>query len=329
MKKLDVAIIGVTGMVGGTFIKILEERKFPAGNFYPFASSRSAGKKIKFNGNEYTVEELTKNSFDRKIDVAFFCANGDNSLEYAPIAASKGCVVIDNSSAFRNDPAVPLVVPEVNPEDLKRHKGIIANPNCSTIPSVVALKPLHDKYVLKRVVYSTYQSVSGAKTSGYNDLADGLNGAPPKYFPHPIAHNVLPHIDSFTENGYTKEEIKMVNETRKMLHIPHLPVTATTARVPVFVGHCVSINAEFYNKFELDELIGLVKNFPGAVLLNDHAKNEYPTPLACEGRDEVFVGRIRRDLSVFSGVNLWVAADNVRKGAATNAVQIAEELYKD
>ena len=327
MKK-NVAIIGVTGMVGKAFIKVLEDRRFPVDNFYPFASHRSAGTKVTFNGTEYTVEELKPDSFDRKIDIALFCASGDNSKQYAPIAASKGCIAIDNSSAFRMDDDVPLVVPEVNPDAIRWGKGIIANPNCSTIPSVVALKPLHDRYGLKRVVYSTYQSVSGAKTAGVNDLAEGLKGNPPTSFPHPIANNCLPHIDAFTDNGYTKEELKMVNETRKILGISSLPVTATTVRVPVFVGHSISINAEFNNLIDMDEVIDLLKNAPGIVLQNDHANNEYPMPITAEGRDEVFVGRVRRDFSVDSGVNLWAVADNVRKGAATNAVQIAEVVIR-
>jgi len=315
-------------MVGGMFMRVLEERKFPVNKFYAFASARSAGQKINFAGGEYAVEELKEDSFDRGIDVALFSAGGGVSKIFAPIAASKGCVAVDNSSAWRMEDDVPLVVPEVNPEDIKKHKGIIANPNCAVIPSVVALKPLHDKYKVKRIVYSTYQSVSGAGMSGYRDLENGLKGIEPKKFPGVIAHNCLPHIDVFTESGYTKEEIKMTDETQKIMHAPEIKITATTVRVPVYYGHCVSINAEFTNKFDLDELIAILQNSPGVVLKNDHMNNEYPTPLMAEGKDEVFVGRIRRDFSVESGINLWVAADNVRKGAATNAVQIAEELIK-
>ena len=284
MKKTNVAIVGVTGMVGGAFIKVMEDRRFPVGGLHVFASARSAGKKITFNGDEYSIEELTENSFDRDIDVAFFCASGEISRRFAPIAAGKGSVVIDNSSAWRMDESVPLVVPEVNPEDIGTNKGIIANPNCAVIPSVVVLKPLHDKYKLKRVVYSTYQSVSGAKVAGYNDLTEGLKGNPPKSFSHPIAGNIFPHIDSFAENGYTKEELKIIEETKKILHAPDLPVTATTVRVPVFVGHCVSINAEFYDDFDLAELTELLKNSPGIVMQNDGANNIYPTPLQAEGR---------------------------------------------
>jgi len=326
MKRIDLAVAGVTGMVGKAFIKVLEDRGFSVNNFYAFASARSAGKKIIYNAKEYTVEELKDDSFDRGVDIALFSAGADVSKRFAPIAASKGCIVIDNSSAFRMDESVPLVVPEVNPEAIAPGVFIIANPNCSVIPSVVALKPLHDRYKLKRVVYSTYQSVSGAKTAGYNDLVEGLKGNPPQSFPHPIAGNCLPHIDVFTDNGYTREELKMVDETRKILGIPDLPVTATTVRVPVFVGHSISINAEFYMPVDMDEVIGLLKEAPGVVLQNDHANNEYPMPLYAEGRDEVFVGRVRRDFSVDSGVNLWAVADNLRKGAATNAVQIAETI---
>jgi len=328
MKKVNIAIVGATGMVGRTFIKVLEERNLPIENIYFFASSRSAGSKINFKGQEYTVEELNENSFDRKIDIALFSAGASTSQKFSPIAASKGCVVVDNSSAWRMDPKVPLVVPEVNPQDVRQHNGIIANPNCSTIQAVVAIKPLHDKYTVKRIVYSTYQAVSGAGMAGYKDLEDGIKGVPPKKFPHPIAGNCLPHIDSFLPNGYTKEEVKMINETRKILGVPDLRITATTVRVPVFNGHSESINLEFEKQFDLDELKETLRNAPGVVVQDDPENNVYPMPINATGRDETFVGRIRRDESVESGVNLWVVADNIRKGAATNAVQIAEELIK-
>lgn len=328
MKKYKIAVVGATGMVGRTFLKVLEERNLPVEEIYFFASSRSAGKTILFQEKDYVVEELTTNSFDRGIDIALFSAGGSTSKEFAPIAASKGCVVIDNSSAWRMDPSVPLVVPEVNPEELLKNKGIIANPNCSTIQAVVALKPLHDKYVLKRVVYSTYQAVSGAGMGGWNDLENGLKGESPKKFTHPIAGNCLPHIDVFTESGYTKEEIKMVNETRKILGVPSLRVTATTVRVPVFNSHSESINVEFEKPFELDELKEALRSFPGIIIQDDPFNNLYPMPLTASGKDEVFVGRIRRDDSVENGVNLWVVSDNIRKGAATNAVQIAEKLIE-
>lgn len=328
MKKVNLAVVGATGMVGRTFIKVLEERNLPIENIYFFSSSRSAGSTITFNGKDYTVEELTENSFDRGIDIALFSAGGSTSEKFAPIAASKGCVVVDNSSQWRMDPTVPLVVPEVNPEDISWHKGIIANPNCSTIQAVVALKPLHDKYKIKRIVYSTYQAVSGAGMKGYNDLENGLKGEPPQKFPHPIAGNCLPHIDVFLPNGYTKEEIKMVNETRKILGDQSLRITATTVRVPVFNGHSESINVEFEKQFDLDELKEVLAKAPGIIVQDDPQNNVYPMPVYASGKDETFVGRIRRDESVESGVNLWVVADNIRKGAATNAVQIAQELIK-
>ncbi|NLO38136.1 MAG: aspartate-semialdehyde dehydrogenase [Ruminiclostridium sp.] len=331
MKKFKFAVVGATGMVGSTFLKVLEERKLPIEEIYFFASSRSAGKTITFLGKDYIVEELTEHSFDRGIDIALFSAGGGTSKTYAPIAAQKGCVVIDNSSAWRMEPDVPLVVPEVNPRDILWNKGIIANPNCSTIQAVVALKPLHDKYVLKRVVYSTYQAVSGAGVAGWNDLENGLKGEAPRKFSHPIANNCLPHIDVFTENGYTKEELKMVFETRKILGLPNLRVTATTVRVPVFNGHSESINVEFEKPFDLVELKEALSSFPGIVVQDDPVNNLYPMPITASGKDEVFVGRIRRDESVDSGVNLWVVSDNIRKGAATNAVQIAQKLieYRD
>jgi aspartate-semialdehyde dehydrogenase len=328
MRKYKFAIVGATGMVGRTFLKVLEESNLPIEQIYFFASSRSAGQKISFLGKEYVIEELTENSFDRGIDIALFSAGGGTSLKYAPIAAQKGCVVVDNSSAWRMNPEVPLVVPEVNPEDIKWHKGIISNPNCSTIQAVVPLKPLHDKYGLKRVVYSTYQAVSGAGMGGYNDLLNGLKGESPKKFSHPIAGNCIPHIDVFTENGYTKEEVKMIEETRKILGLPHLRVTATSVRVPVFHGHSESVNIEFEKPFDLDELKNVLKNADGIVVQDDPENNLYPMPIMAEGKDEVFVGRIRRDESVENGVNLWVVADNVRKGAAVNTVQIAQKYIE-
>lgn len=321
-----VAVVGATGMVGRTMLKVLDERNFPIDELFLFASAKSAGQVVKFRNREYTVEELRENSFDRGIDIALFSAGGDTSLRFSPIAASKGCTVVDNSSAWRMDKKVPLVVPEVNPEDVKWNSGIIANPNCSTIQAVVALKPLDDRFGIKRVVYSTYQAVSGAGLGGYNDLLNGINGEPPRKFQHPIAYNILPHIDSFLENGYTKEEMKMVNETRKILHRDNLRVTATTVRVPVFYGHSESINVEFERNFDLKEVYEALENFPGIVIVDNPAQNSYPMPIDAEGKNEVFVGRIRRDESIDSGINMWVVADNIRKGAATNAVQIAELL---
>ena len=326
MKKYNIAVVGATGMVGRTFLKVLEEINLPAENYYLFASKRSAGSKVEFMGKEYVVEELNEQSFDRGIDIALFSAGGSTSEKFAPIAASKGCVVIDNSSAWRMDPEVPLVVPEVNPEDILWNKGIIANPNCSTIQAMVALKPLHDKYKIKRVVYSTYQAVSGAGMAGYKDLEDGLKGEAPKKFPHPIAGNCLPHIDVFLPNGYTKEEMKMVNETRKILGDDSIRITATTVRVPVFNSHSESINLEFYNSFDLDELKQVLADAPGIIVQDDPENNVYPLAINATGTNETYVGRIRRDESVENGVNLWVVADNIRKGAAANAVQIAEKL---
>ena len=329
MKKVNLAIVGATGMVGRTFLKVLEERNLPVEKYTLFASSRSAGTSLSFMGKEYDVKELNEDSFkNNDIDIALFSAGGNTSLNFSPIAASKGCVVIDNSSAWRMDPNVPLVVPEVNPQDILKHKGIIANPNCSTIQAVVSLKPLHDKYNIKRIVYSTYQAVSGAGVQGYNDLENGLRGEAPKKFPHPIAGNVLPHIDVFEENGYTKEEIKMVNETRKILGNQNLRITATTVRVPVFNSHSESINIEFEKQFDIEELKKVLSDAPGIIVQDDVKSNIYPLPITVSGKDEVYVGRIRRDESVDSGVNLWVVADNIRKGAATNAVQIAQELIK-
>lgn len=312
-------------MVGRTFLKVLEEKNLPIENFYVFASARSAGSTLTFNGKEYTVLELNENSFkDYQIDIALFSAGGGTSLKYAPIAAESGCIVIDNSSAWRMDPNVPLVVPEVNPEDIRNHQGIIANPNCSTIQAVVALKPLHEYYGIKRIVYTTFQAVSGAGMGGWSDLEEGLKGQAPKKFPHPIANNCLPHIDVFLENGYTKEEMKMVEETRKILHDDALRITATTVRVPVFNSHSESINVELNKPFEIDELVNRLSASEGITVQDDLANNVYPLAINATGHDEVFVGRIRRDESLDNGINLWVVADNIRKGAASNAVQIAE-----
>ena len=325
MRKFNIAVVGATGMVGRKFLQVLSERKLPIDNFYVFASAKSAGKKIDFMGQEYTVEELTETAFDGKnVDIALFSAGGGTSLKFAPCAAKAGAIVVDNSSAWRMDKDVPLVVPEVNPEDITKHNGIIANPNCSTIQAMVALKPLHDAYTIKRVIYSTYQAVSGAGVGGYSDLENGIKGEAPKKFPHPIFNNCLPQIDDFTENGYTKEEMKMVNETKKILHDDKIKVTATTVRVPVYYGHSESINLEFEKQFDLAELRKLLAEAPGIVMTDDPATLTYP--MACEAadKDEVFVGRVRRDDTVESGINMWVVADNIRKGAATNAVQIAE-----
>lgn len=328
-KKPNVALVGVTGVVGSTFLKVLEERDFPFNELYMMASAKSAGKTINFRGKDYIVEELNEHSFDKDIDIALFSAGGSVSEKYAPIAAAHGVTVVDNSSQWRMDPTVPLVVPEVNPDDVKWNKGIIANPNCSTIQAMVVLKPLHDKYRIKRVVYSTYQAVSGSGVKGIEDLKNGLAGNDTtNAYPHPIAGNCIPQIDVFLDNGYTKEEMKMINETHKILGDDSIKVTATTVRVPVFDSHSESINIEFEKDFDLDELRELLTNAPGIVVQDDPANSVYPLAREAAGTDEVYVGRIRRDFSVDSGVNLWVVSDNIRKGAATNTVQIAEELLK-
>ena len=328
MKKVNVAIVGATGVVGRTFLKILEERKFPIKNLYLFSSAKSKGSKIKFNDKEYIVEELKEDSFNRDIQIALFSAGGEISSKYAPIAVSKGIVVVDNSSHFRMDPNVPLVIPEVNGDKVKNHKGIIANPNCSTIQAVLPLKPLHDKYKIKRVVYSTYQAVSGSGINGINDLEKGILGEDNNFYPHQIAYNCIPHIDVFAENGYTKEEMKMINETKKIFNDIDMNVTATTVIVPVKNCHSESINVEFEEPFDLSYLVASLDEMNGVSVVDDIGINEYPMPLNCTGKDEVFVGRIRRDFSVDNGINMWVVADNIRKGAATNAIQIAELLLK-
>lgn len=326
---MNIAIVGATGKVGGTFIEVLQERNIKADNFYLFASSKSAGKKIKIFGREYTVIELTeKNVRKYKIDYALFSAGASVSKIFAPIFVQAGAVVIDNSSCWRMDKDVPLVVPEVNGKDAFSHKGIIANPNCSTIQEVLPIKALHKKYGIKRIIFSTYQAVSGAGQKGVLDLVNGEKGEKPKKFPHEIYNNVLPHIDDFLENGYTKEEEKMINETRKILHDDKLKITATTVRVPVINSHSESINVELKKPFDIDELKENFKKIKNLVVLDDVKNNVYPMPITASGHDEVFVGRIRRDYSVENGINMWVVADNIRKGAATNAVQILETLIK-
>lgn len=326
MRKYKLAIVGATGLVGRTVLEVLAEKNLPISEYGLFASAKSAGQKVLFLDKEYEIQELKENSFDQKFDFAIFSAGSEISKKFAPIATSKNCIVIDNSSAFRMKDTVPLVVPEVNPENIKLNKGIIANPNCSTIQAVVALKPLNDKYKIKRIVYSTYQAVSGAGKKGIDDLNNTLKGLPNSKFPYPIANNCLPHIDAFEGNGYTKEEIKMINETRKILGNPNLKITATTVRVPVINSHSESINVEFENDFDINELKEVLKNSPGIILQDDIANNIYPLARNVSGHDKVFVGRIRRDFSIPFGINMWVVADNIRKGAATNAIQILEHL---
>ena len=329
MKNYKIAIVGATGLVGRSFLRVLEEKKLPVSKYVLFASKKSAGEKLKFMGKDYTVEELNEHSFDEGFDFALFSAGGDVSKKYAPIAVSQGAIVVDNSSYFRMDDDVPLVVPEVNFQDALNNKGIIANPNCSTIQAMLPLKALDDKYHIKRIVYSTYQAVSGAGKDALDDLANEDNSKPLKKFPHPIYNNCLPHIDKFLDNGYTKEEMKMVNETRKILHRPDLKITATAVRVPVSNSHSESINVEFDKQFNMDDLISTLKSFPNIVLVDDPSTNQYPMAIDATGHDEVFVGRVRRDESVESGINLWVVADNIRKGAASNAVQIVEKLINN
>lgn len=326
MKNYKLAIVGATGLVGRTILKVLEEKNLPNFEYTMFCSERSAGQELTLLGKKYIAKELTHSSFDEKFDFAIFSAGGDVSKEFAPIAASKGCVVIDNSNAFRMDTNVPLVVPEVNPEKIAENHGIIANPNCSTIQAVVPLKPLHDAYKIKRIVYSTYQAVSGAGVKGITDLENGSKGLEPIKFPHPIYNNCLPHIDVFLDDGYSKEEHKMINETRKILDCPDLKITATTVRVPVKNCHSESINIEFENEFDLQDVFKLLQTSPGIVLVDDVSNNQYPLATDADGHDKVFVGRIRRDYSVPNGLNIWVVADNLRKGAASNAIQIMEKM---
>lgn len=329
MKKANIAIVGATGMVGRTFLKVLDQRNFEIDNLYLFSSKKSAGSIVKFRDKEYIVEELNEDSFSRDIDIALFSAGGSVSKKFAPIAKENDVIVVDNSSAWRMDKDIPLVVPEVNPKDIDWNNGIIANPNCSTIQSVVPLKVLHENFKIKRVIYSTYQAVSGSGIGGIMDLENGINGEENKKYPHQIAYNCIPHIDDFMENGYTKEEIKMIEETKKILNDQDIRVTATTVRVPVKYGHSVSINIEFEKEFELDKVYELLKSVDGIVVVDDIKNNTYPMAIDVEGKDEVYVGRIRRDYSIDNGINMWVVADNIRKGAATNTVQIAELLLKN
>ena len=328
-----VAIVGATGAVGTEMIEVLEERKFPVSRLVPLASTRSAGGMVTFDGNEVPIEVLTKDSF-AGVDIALFSAGADLSREFSPIAVKAGAVVIDNSAAWRMSPEVPLVVPEVNAHDIPRHKGIIANPNCSTIQMVVALKPLHDQAKIKRIVVTTFQSVSGTGKDAMDELMEqcqdllSFKQTDPKVYPYQIAFNCLPQIDDFLPSGYTKEEMKMVDETRKIMGDQSIHVTATTVRVPVYVGHSEAINIETERKLTVNEARAILSTAPGVLLYDDPAHKIYPMPLEVAGKDEVYVGRIREDESISNGLNLWVVADNLRKGAALNAVQIAEHLTK-
>lgn len=348
---MKLAVVGATGLVGRTVLKVLEEKLLPFDTYVFFASERSAGTHISFQNTSYTVQLLEETSFNQGFDYAIFCAGGTTSKKYAPIAASKGCIVVDNSSAFRMEPSVPLVVPQVNAYALKKHHNIIANPNCSTIQAVVALHPLEKHYGIKRVIYSTYQAVSGAGRNGVADLEQGIThfkqkDLPESYassvsfpiettyackkFPYPIFNNCLPHIDVFLENGYTKEEEKMIHETRKILERPDLKVTATTVRVPVMNSHSESICVELQKEFDLQDVKQFMLHTPGIRFIdNPYATPPlYPIATMASGQDEVLVGRIRRDESTDNGLHLWVVADNIRKGAASNAVEIVEYMVK-
>jgi aspartate-semialdehyde dehydrogenase len=334
-RPVNVAVVGATGAVGAEMFRILEQREFPVGDLLPLASARSAGEKITFRGEEYVVEELTHESF-KNIDIALFSAGGSISEEFAPTAADEGAVVIDNTSHFRMDPEVPLVVPEVNPHQVKnRPKGIIANPNCSTIQMVVALKPLHDAVPIKRLVISTYQAVSGSGKEAMDELSNqveaiyGFRDVVAKVYPHQIAFNCLPHIDVFLENGYTKEEMKMINETQKIMEAPGIRVTATCVRVPVFNSHSESVSVEFAGPMSPDRAREILSRAPGVEVVDQPKLNRYPLALQATGKDATFVGRIRADESVEHGLNLWIVADNLRKGAALNAVQIAELVIEE
>ncbi|CEK09811.1 aspartate-semialdehyde dehydrogenase [Legionella hackeliae] len=336
-RRLNIAIVGATGAVGETLLTVLEERDFPVDNLYPLASSRSVGKTVMFNNTQLDVEDLAKFDFN-KADIALFSAGGSVSKEYAPKAAAAGCIVVDNTSCFRYDDDIPLVVPEVNAHRISDYKnrGIIANPNCSTIQMVVALKPLHDAVGISRINVATYQAVSGTGKKAISELitqiGELLNGRPIKssVYPKQIAFNVLPHIDEFQDNGYTREEMKMVWETKKIMEDDSILVNPTTVRVPVLYGHSEAIHLELKTPMTAAEARKLLSKAPGVKVVDDLNKIQYPTPIThAIGHDEVFIGRIRQDISHPNGLNLWVVADNIRKGAATNAVQIAEILQRE
>ncbi|MCL0044030.1 aspartate-semialdehyde dehydrogenase [Dehalococcoidia bacterium] len=331
MRNVNLAIVGATGLVGGEFLRILETWSTPIGSIRLYASDRSAGKRLSFRGSELQVEETIDSSFDG-IDIALFSAGADVSQRFSPAAVQAGAVVVDNSSAFRMEPQVPLVVPEVNPDDLKHHQGIIANPNCSTIQMVVALNPLHKANPIKRIVVSTYQAVAGTGLAAVDELNKQIRqvmkgqDTSPSVYPHQIAFNVIPFVDDFLDNGYTVEEWKMVTETRKIMHIPDLPVSATCVRVPVYLSHSEAVNVEFTNPMTPQEARDILHGAPGVEVTDDPSNHKYPMPLTATGRDEVLVGRIREGLFHPNSLAMWIVADDLRKGAALNAIQLAEEI---
>jgi len=332
-RKPVIAVVGATGAVGREMLKTLEQRNFPAAEVIALASARSEGTRILYNDQELTVRKLEDDSF-AGVDLALFSAGGATSEKYAPVAVKSGCVVVDNSNAWRMDEDVPLVVPEVNPGDLEKHKGIIANPNCSTIQMVVVLKPLHDAGTIKRVIVSTYQAVSGSGQKAVEELESqvksllSMQDVEPRVYPYQIAFNCLPHIDVFLENDYTREEMKMVNETRKIMGDDNIKVSATTVRVPVFYGHSESVNIETEKKITPQEARAILSQAPGVTVLDNPSENIYPMPIFAAGEDDTFVGRIREDETIDNGLNMWIVADNIRKGAALNTVQISELLVE-
>ena len=330
-KKYNIAIIGATGAVGQVLLDLIQERNFPYNSLHLCASIRSVGKKLVVNDTEFLVEEITEELFNN-LDFVFISANNEISKKIAPLASSKNCIVIDDSSVFRMDPKVPLIVPEVNSHALKNHEGIISIPNCSTTPLAMILKPINNINPIKRVIVDTYQSVSGTGIAAINELYEQshqiLENIKPTIskYPHQIAFNLIPHIDNFQDNGYTNEEMKMINETRKILEIPELPISATCVRVPVKIAHCESVNIELSQPIEVNLINDIFSKIEGVRILDNPLENLYPTPIEVEGKDEVLIGRIRKDISIKNGISLWIASDNLRKGAALNAIQIAEEI---
>ncbi|HEX4637868.1 MAG TPA: aspartate-semialdehyde dehydrogenase [Chthoniobacterales bacterium] len=330
-KEYHIAVVGATGAVGAEFFRVLERRNFPVATMRALASGKSAGKKIQFRDKQITVEELGENSFD-KIDIAFFSAGGEISRKFVPIARDAGAVVIDNSSLFRMDPEVPLVIPEINPDDVKQHRGVIANPNCTTAVALMAIYPLHRAFGVKRVFAASYQAVSGSGQRAINELKEQVEASAqdrqstPKVYPHAIAFNVLPHVDVFLESGYTKEEMKFQNEGAKIMHLPEFRASVTCVRVPVYRAHSVAVSAEFEKKVSVDHAREILAKAPGLELVDEPQKNLYPMPLKVAGKDNCEVGRVRLDCALENGLAFWVSGDQLLKGAALNAVQIAELL---